>query len=659
MSIRIRFDAKLRTFSEKGEFPVDTITAVYITNKDGCSYSSVPVNNRGEISVDFDMKALTDKAKLTERIKFHYFFKDNKDGLLKPVCAGHMKLVDLANNVSDPKPFNVCSNFSTNTVSMEFRKNDEHSMAMHKDLLGLYQQNLIVPSVLDESELHFDVIKRLDEQIKQGLETNTLVSKENGGCMFQSIFSAHMMEDEATLYSFYHLDFDQPENVPAFQCGYMLAETLNHNALTIEDVMAMDLKGKTNFIASYAQAPMRSASVVPYTMDLSLTDDPRSQIRTMLSEVFKRPYSLPNQLVGGLGALMRDDCEGLATLMHVATNHLGYLFKTHYAAFTESNYIAYNNLIKAYFPRELCGQMSAQYQNKLMGLAMHLGELISKKIIECKITLVTANAPSMNGEGGGLPRMEIQAHACASMVCNDPNVPHAVMMEGTACLVDDQSSKRIKLGSEYFTLSDIANSLTSSPPFNTFMEYGLKTKMALHMTHSRGSFYNTAFCQNDSLIGSQIGSQPLTFGVGMEYLADDGIKVYMPVTGKQLKEGELDGLKRYIAARRSEIHMPLVDHDELRACLKWAPMVPFKGCKELIPGKPFTTCLVHVAASEQHPLDQLLKRATAEADLFNADTSNAQIGVMRAFASMDGVSKLFHIYSDDTTELAKRLSFVK
>jgi hypothetical protein len=180
--------------------------------------------------------------------------------------------------------------------------------------------------------------------------------------------------------------------------------------------------------------------------------------------------------------------------------------------------------------------------------------------------------------------------------------------------------------------------------------------MAMHLTHSRGSFYDTAFCQNDALIGSQIGSQPLTFGVGMEYLADDSIKVYMPVTGVQLQAGELDELKAYIIARRSEIHLPLVDHDELRAGLKWAPMVPFKGCKELTAGRPFTTCLVHILANEQHPTESLLQRGTAEAEEFNSDPKNTKIGVMRAFASMDGVSKVFHIYTDDTTELARRLS---
>ena len=101
MSVRIRFDAKLKTFSEKGEFPSDTITSVFVTNRDGCSYGCVPVSSKGELSVDFEMKPLRDKVLLTERVKFHFFFRDNMDGLEKPVCAGHMKLLDLASSVAD------------------------------------------------------------------------------------------------------------------------------------------------------------------------------------------------------------------------------------------------------------------------------------------------------------------------------------------------------------------------------------------------------------------------------------------------------------------------------------------------------------------------------------------------------------------------------
>lgn len=656
MSIRIRFNASLKTRSQKGEFPADTISTVYVTNRDDCTYCEVPVNNKGELSADFEMKPTTEGVKLTDRVKFHFFFRDNKDNLLKPVCAGHMALVDLADKTKDGGYFEVGSNFNSNTVKMSFKANDEHSRSMHLDLLKLYQTSAITKSVLCESEKHLETMKRLDEHIKGGLDTHTAITSENGGHMFQSIFTAHMMENEATMYSQYHIDFDQPENVPPWQCTYLLAETLSHNAVTIDDVRAMDLRGLTDFIASYAQAPMRSASVVPYTLDLTLNEDPRAyaQNRTMLSEIFKRPYSHPNQILQGKATLMADDCEGLAALLLNNTNHLGYLYNNFSGDFKQTDtYMRYNNLMKRYFPKDLFCNMGAQYQNKLMELAIFLGEHVHKKVIECKITLVTANAASMGGEG---QQHQLQAHATACMVCNHPNMHHVVVMEGTACMVDDQNSKRLKLGAEYVSLSDIANSLTMSAPFNMFTKSALKTKMAVHLTHSRGSFYRTAFCQNDALIGSQIGGQKLTYGVDMEYLADEKIKVYMPVTGKHLNEGELESLKAYVQARRPEIHLPLVDHDELRAGLRWAPIVPFKGCKELQAGRPFTTCMVHVQADEYNPTESLLQRVTAEVDEFNSDPKNSKLGVMRAFASMDGVSKVFHMYTDDTTELVKRLS---
>jgi len=663
MHIRIRFDAQLKTRSQKGDFPSDTIAAVYMTNRDDCTHCAIPVNERGDLTADFEMRPTKDGVRLTDRAKFHFFFRDNVDSLLKPVCSGHLSLVELADKINDGHAFEVGSNFNTNTVKVTFKANPEYSRSMHVDLLRLYQTNAITQSVLTKSEKQLAVFKKLDEHIKSGLDAHTLVTSDNGGHMFQSIFTAHMMENEATLYTLYHLDFDEPGNVPPWQCTYMLAETLNHNALTVEQVKAMDPRGLTDFVASYAQAPMRSASVVPYTQDMTLNEDPamyHRNNRTMLSEVFKRPYTHPDQaLQGGKVALMMDDCEGLSTLIQNSTNHLGYLFEKHADEFRRTDtYVRYNSLMKRYFPKDLFCLMGAPYQNKLMDLAMFLGEHVSNKTIECKITLASANAASMGGEG---KQNEIQAHACACMVCNHPDYPHAVMMEGTACVVDEQNSKHICMGGKYYTLADITNSLSSAAPFNTFMETATKTKIAVHLTHSRSSFYRAAFCQNDTLFASQIGSQRLTYGVDMEYLADDKIKVYLPVTGKHLEAGELDGLKEYVRQRQQEIHLPLVDQDELRANLKWAPIAPFKGCKELAPGRPYTTCMVHVLAdgAEGRTLERLLQRATAEADEFNADPKNAKLGVMRAFASMDGVSKLFHIYSDDTTELTKRLSLAQ
>jgi hypothetical protein len=63
--------------------------------------------------------------------------------------------------------------------------------------------------------------------------------------------------------------------------------------------------------------------------------------------------------------------------------------------------------------------------------------------------------------------------------------------------------------------------------------------------------------------------------------------------------------------------------------------------------------LVHVLSEPGPDLEALLAKATEEANKFNQTHSN--VGIMRAFASMDGVSKVFHIYSDDTTELEKCL----
>ena len=659
--IRIRFDAYLRFRSKQGDFPLDTIAAVYVTNRDGCTFGNVPVNNKGLMQVDFEMHPEEEGVKLTDSAKLHFFFLDNADNLLKPVCAKKVDLVELADKVKEGAVLEAGSNFNTNTVSIQFVANPEHSRSMHLDLLRLYQNNALTKSVLSNSETHLGTMKLLDEHIRQGLSQHTQVTVDNGGHMFQSIFTAHILENEATLYSLYHLDFDEPHRVPKWLCTYLLAETLNHNAVTIEQVKSMDLKGLTDFLSSYAQAPMRSASATPYMLDNSITSDPvkfANNARAELSELFKRPYSHPYHLFQGKkGTLCMDDCKGLVVILRNHTNHLGYMYTKHREELTQTeSIVAFNNFMKQYFPRQMFhDSMSASYQNKLMDMAMFLGELVAKNIIECKVTLVSANGASMGGEG---PAHQVQAHACATMVCNHPDHPYSVMLEGTTCMTDDQKPKFVQFGTERINMADIANHLTCTAPFNTFMEQGLETKMALHMTHARGSFYRTAFCQNDTLIGSQIGEQDLMFGVDMEYLSDDKVKVYMPVTGKLLEDkGAYKNLQQYIVDRRAEIHLPHVNNDHLMGRLDWEKMQPFKGCKELTPGRPYTTCLVHVMSDEKHPTDQLMKRITAEVTEFNSKPENLKVGVMRVFPSMDGVSKVLHMYTDDqgAAEMTLRL----
>ena len=659
-SLRVKFEASISARSKKGNFPLDTVSTVFVTNRDGCSYAEAAVDGKtGMFSVDFQMQPLQAGVKLTDRIKFHFYFRDIKDGMLKPISASHMTLLDLADRVRDGTVFEACSNFNTNVVSMKFVPSDSNCRELHMGMLELYKTDSVVPSVLSQTDKHLKTVRGLDASVREGLVKNLAVMEDNGGNMFQSVFTAHMMENEGTLYSLYHLDFDGPQNVPPWLSTYMLAETLHHNAVTIEQVKAMNLRDLTQFVASYIGAPMRTASAAPYTSDLTLNEDCSTAgtvAGTMLSEVFKRPYSYPYKfLEKGHGTLITDDCEGLATFMRDNANHLGYAFSNFADDFKQTDtYVRYNNLMKAYFPKDLFSSMSSSYQNKLMDLVMYLGELIANKTIECKITLVSANAASMGGEGNKTREMHIQAHACASLVCNHPDFPISVMLEGTACTTDDQYSKHLVLNGRSVLLSDVANSLSVSPPFNTFFNVDQKKcRIAFHVTHTKGSFYRTAFCENDSMLGSQIGKAPMQFGVDMEYLADDDIKLYMPVTGKSLPSGAYAELKDYITARAAEIHMPLVDHNLIRSNLRWAPMTQFKGCKELQSGRPYTTCLLHVLAEPGQEFETLLAKAVNEANEFNSNPLHASIGIMRAFASMDGISKVFHIYSDDTTELEK------
>jgi hypothetical protein len=226
-------------------------------------------------------------------------------------------------------------------------------------------------------------------------------------------------------------------------------------------------------------------------------------------------------------------------------------------------------------------------------------------------------------------------------------------------MVDDNmfaAGKKIKIGEQYVPLVDVANSLNKVTQISAAVKAGLQSKMAMHITHSKGSFYRTAFCQNGTMLASQIGSAPMQFGVDMEYLSDNAIKVHLPVTGKVLGEGEYAKLREYVIARSVEIHPPLVDHNMIRAKLNWAPMTPFNGCDRLHPGRPFLTCMVHVTSNDKVSTQELMKQAQAEVEEFNSKPEHSShLGIMRAVPTMDGVSKLFHFYVDDLSYLQKSI----
>ena len=97
-AIRIRFDARVSVLSKRGELPLDTIASVFVTNKDGCSFAEVPVDKNGMINVDFVMEPLQPGVKLTERVKFHYFFRDVKESNL--MAAGPLSPSILSLHIS-------------------------------------------------------------------------------------------------------------------------------------------------------------------------------------------------------------------------------------------------------------------------------------------------------------------------------------------------------------------------------------------------------------------------------------------------------------------------------------------------------------------------------------------------------------------------------
>ena len=85
-------------------------------------------------------------------------------------------------------------------------------------------------------------------------------------------------------------------------------------------------------------------------------------------------------------------------------------------------------------------------------------------------------------------------------------------------------------------------------------------------------------------------------------------------------------------------------------------MTPFNGCDELHSGRPFLTCMIHVTSNERVSTTELYERAMAEVGDFNSKPEHSHnLGIMRAIPTMDGVSKLFHLYTDDLSFLQKSI----
>ena len=658
MAVRIRFDATLETRSELGVFPANIVHTVILSNRDDCTYQIVPVTADGKISVSYDMQSNKDTVRMTDRIKiFFYYKKKRAAGQLLPICAGHMPLLQLAKLIAEGGEHTTACNFTSNQVILKIKSSPSYSHTMHCDLLDRVKNHEIVESVLSRSAEHAQTIDLLCQHIQRLMPTEMLVSPDNGGTIFQSLDTMHVMSGEKTILPLYHLDFEQPDSVPLALATYLMLATLHFKGVTIEQVDSMSGNALTDFLAAYAQAPMRSVKAVPYTSDETMTDNPKARHMSVLSEVFKRTCSYPCLE----GCLLADDCEGFAGLIRLMICHLGYMFKTYTPRFESNNLPTYSSLMKESFPPELFPNISMPYQAKLMKMMLKLGQIVADDKIACAIVLGTANAAS----AGCADQTKVSGHAYACMINKDPFSPYTVILEGTTCMVDDQMPKMLKMRDRCVSVSDVVNSISCSSTFNTFMGEGYETQVAMHITHDKSSFYRAAFLQNDTLLGTVLrpgassghpGKENLMYGVDIEHLTNDNVKVYMPVTGKIFENGEYQRLKEYVIARQVEIHPPLLSPKDLMAGLKWVPLSPFKGVDRLRAGRQYTTLMVHVLATEEHPWEQLLVRATREAEAFNADPKNLRMGVMHAYASMDGVSKVLHLYTDDTTELESRLA---
>jgi hypothetical protein len=142
--------------------------------------------------------------------------------------------------------------------------------------------------------------------------------------------------------------------------------------------------------------------------------------------------------------------------------------------------------------------------------------------------------------------------------------------------------------------------------------------------------------------------------VDVEYLSDHNIKIHMPVQGKVLGEADFASLQEYVQKRACEIHPPPDDHNDIRTRLQWAPMTLFKGCEKLDTNRPVMTAMMHVTTTPETHAD-MLREFQTESDEFNSKQEHEKLGWCRTFASMDGVTKVLHMYTDDLHPLQSQL----
>jgi len=659
--MRLKFTVQATAFSSSAlssklngmrQFPANVINRVIVCNRDGCSYLHVTEITDGKFDVDFNLIPEKQGVTLCDTLKFH-FYTGNSIPIV--VAAGGVPIKDIVKVMAQSTipPATFLCNFAPVGVHVKFLPPTEpiHTELPHMDKSTLYrtQEAMTIAST---------VSTQLSSILTNTLDINTTV----GAPMFCSLITAHNMMDEATTHAHFQSDVEptHSDSKRFYKTGLTmtaLAEALHAKCLTADEVLAMDAQCDdfSNYVSTACQSYMRSAHITPYVSDKVLSPDldAAGQIKHMLSEsfklVFREPFIANDRLAGFLNA---DDCEGQATFML-------YLFRSfqHLHEKYKDNRDAY----QVAFPEGMF-DMSQEEKMKLWDVAMKIGAMASEGKLRCDIALISAGSAAL-GDGGS----QIGGHAtCVLVNASEPDKPRDFLMEGTNSMAWDDDNRSIMLIKEGLVpinipLVQVANLLTNNIS-SLFGEVPQPdARRLIHMNKSlEQKFYKTAFCQNGLLLATKAGlTSKLDYGINMDHISDYDRKVMMPISAelinKLTKNPKASSvLSEHYSARRSEIHPPRAQvNNVLKALKPWSAVTAFKGIEEL-KGRQFKVCLT--MRSIRDPEERAETYATTRAKLEEWNKKYSDIGHCTSYIAFDTVFTRLCMWTDNLPALQKSLS---
>ena len=391
------FEGQAIAHTDRAQYPGATSLCTAIVNTvDGGASAVVPIAPDGTFSVCLPFPRGGQHERDT--LKFHFFaaqdiFMGSNDigfeHFLKHLneTAGKEKTKPVANG--DIPPILACThNFHKHTVSMWARGTQTPSEAAAT--LEAYTRDRPMPSALHTADAFWPAFRDELRQIQAALYREARVTPNNGGAMFVNVGTWHGMQNQAT--STLHLQADMEPTAAQMDMlidsgilTYFLVDTLHFRGITVDQALGLEGRELTRFAGTVSMTAQRSAHTAPYFQDMTMELDDSGSAQTRISEHFKRMFGEPfnRGVKPEAGALIHDDCDGLAADLHVVL----LAFRRLWERFGDQG-PSDGNDVQSLFPQHLHsdgGGMSpeilADFRRKVMAMGLKIGKALKEEKI--------------------------------------------------------------------------------------------------------------------------------------------------------------------------------------------------------------------------------------------------------------------------------------